>query len=185
MDLSEVSGPLAYLVVVGAAIFEGEIVFVAASMLVSQGRLNPIGVLLAGAIGAAVGDQFYFYALRGRLHRWVDRYPNIARRGHILVERVRRHEALTVLMLRFSPGLRIALAAACAYADVPPVKFSVLNAVSAVAWAAALLLIVAYAGPRWLPGVGISGWWSALVPATAIVVVVFLVRRVERKDGRS
>lgn len=182
MDLSDAGGPLAYLLILVAASLEGEVVFVGASMLVSQGRLNPFGVLVAGAIGAAIGDQFYFYALRGRLHRWVERFPNIARRGHILVERVRRHETLTVLMLRFSPGLRIAIAAACAYADVPALKFSVLDAISSVTWAASLLALVGYAGPRWLPGVGISGWWSALIPAVIIVLVVLFTKRAERRE---
>ena len=183
MQLPDTGGPLAYLLIVLAAIFEGEIVFVGASLLVSRGTLDPLGVLVSGALGAAIGDQFYFYALRGRLHRWVERFPNIARRGHHLVQRVRRHETFTVLILRFSPGLRIALAAACAYADVPPVKFSVLDLISSFVWAAGLLAVVAYAGPTWLPGLGISKWWSALIPAVAIVIVALLVRRVERKEA--
>ncbi len=180
MELSDTGGPLAYLLILMAAIFEGEIVFVGASLLVSQGRLHGFGVLMAGAIGAAIGDQFYFYALRGRLHRWVERFPNIARRGHVLVERVKRHETVTVLLLRFSPGLRIALAAACAYAEVSPLKFSALDTLSSFVWAGALLVLVAYAGPTWLPGVGISGWWSALVPAIVICLIALFVRRAER-----
>lgn len=181
MPLPEIAGPFAYVFILLAAVFEGELVFVAASLLVSQGQLDGLGVLVSGAFGAAIGDQFYFYALRGRLHRWVERFPNIARRGHFLVQRVRRHETITVLILRFSPGLRIALAAACAYADVPPVKFSVLDLISSFAWAASLLAVVAYAGPAWLPGLGISKWWSALIPAIAVVIVALLVRRAERK----
>jgi membrane protein DedA with SNARE-associated domain len=183
MSLPDAGGPLAYFLIMVAAIFEGEIVFVGASLLVAQGRLHGGGVLVAGAIGAAIGDQFYFYALRGRLHRWVERFPNIARRGHYLVQRVRTHETVTVLLLRFSPGLRIALAAACAYADVPPGKFTLLDTISSFAWAGSLLAVVAYAGPRWLPGVGISGWWSALVPAIIVALVALFVRRVERKQA--
>ena len=86
----------------------------------AQGHLNPLAVLLAGTAGAALGDQFYFYLLRGRLRRWLDRYESIARRGLRLVRHVRRHESATVLLIRFAPGLRIALAAACAYAGVSP-----------------------------------------------------------------
>ena len=80
---------------------------------------------------------------------------------------------------------RIAMAAACAYAGVPPLKFSLLNATSAMAWAASLLILVAYAGPAWLPGVGISGWWSALLPATVIVVVVIAPRIARRFRRRA
>ncbi|HUL73891.1 MAG TPA: VTT domain-containing protein [Vicinamibacterales bacterium] len=180
MHLPDAGGPLAYLVILIAASLEGEIVFVTAATLVSQGRLDAVGVVISGAIGAAVGDQFYFYALRGRLRRWLDRFPSIARRGHTLVRRVRAAETATVLLLRFSPGLRIALAAACAYAEVPPLKFSILDSISSVVWAAGLLVLVAYAGPKWLPGVGISGWWSALIPAVIIVVIARFLGRAEK-----
>ena len=172
MPLTEATGVLAYVAIVLAAILEGEIVFVAAATLVSRGQLDPVGVALAGATGAAIGDQMYFYMLRGRLNRWLARFPAIARRGHRLTRRVRRHETLTVLAIRFSPGLRIALSAACAYAGVPALKFSLLNGVTCVVWAISLLTLVAWFGPTVLPRLGISGWWAALLPA-AIIVVMF------------
>ena len=52
-----------------------------------------------------------------------------------------------VLLIRFAPGLRIALAAACAWVDVSPLKFSVLNLLSALIWASALLVLVGWLGP--------------------------------------
>ena len=72
-------GGLAYLAVFIAAVLEGEVVFITASVLVGRGELNALGVLLAGALGGSAGDQFFFYVLRGRLHRWLDRFPRIAR----------------------------------------------------------------------------------------------------------
>ena len=175
-------GVAAYLAILIAATLEGEIVFVAASALVSQGRLDPIGVALSGAIGGCLGDQFYFYALRGRLSRWLNRYPAIAQRGARLTRRVRRHETLAVLAIRFSPGLRIALSAACAYAGVPPLKFSVLNMVSSLAWATTLLSLVAWFGPSFLKGLGLSGWWAVLPPAILIVLLVRWLARHEREE---
>jgi hypothetical protein len=44
-------------------------------------------------------------------------------------------------------------------------KFSVLNALASVVWAVAVSTFVAWVGPTYLPSLGISGWWSALVPA--------------------
>ena len=52
-----------------------------------------------------------------------------------------------VLLIRFAPGLRIALAAACAWVDVSPRKFSLLNLLSAFAWAVVMLVFVAWLGP--------------------------------------
>ncbi len=79
------AGPLPYFGILVAAIVEGEVTYVAASALVAQGQLNPIGVIAAGATGAAIGDQFYFYLLRGRLPRWVGHFPALARRARAFV----------------------------------------------------------------------------------------------------
>ena len=56
---------MVYVVILLAASVEGEVAYVAAATLVGQGYLNPLGVALAGTAGAALGDQFYFYLLRG------------------------------------------------------------------------------------------------------------------------
>ncbi len=182
MHLTETQGLLAYFVVLFGAMLEGEIVFVTAAALVSRGELDPVGVALAGAMGAAVGDQFYFYALRGRLNRWIDRFPAVARRGGKLARRVRRNETLTVLMIRFSPGLRIAMSAACAYANVSALKFSMLNAFSCLIWASSLLGLVAWFGPTVLGRLGISGWWAALLPAVLIVIVFRWIGHEEKEE---
>ena len=68
MVLPESGGPLIYLAIAFAAVVEGEITFAAAATLVGRGVLDPIAVVAAGAAGAAIGDQAYFYLLRGRLH---------------------------------------------------------------------------------------------------------------------
>lgn len=172
----------AYTAVAIGAMVEGEILFVTAALLVSRGVLDPLGVALAGTVGASVGDQLYFYLLRGRLNRWLARFPRLANRGAKLIQRVRRNETVTVLMLRFSPGLRIALAAACAYAGVPAVKFSILNTFTCLIWAVSLLMLIVWFGPAVLGRVGISGWWAALIPAVIIVVLFKWIGHEEKEE---
>jgi len=154
---------LPYLGVLFAAIVEGEIAYIAASTLVAQGQLNAAGVLVSGAIGAAIGDQAYFYVFRGRLPRWMAKYPSLQKKAEPLLDRVRHHQSLMVLLIRFSPGLRIALAAACAWVDVPPWKFSLLNLLSAFAWAVVMLVLVAWFGATSLASIGLGGWKGALI----------------------
>ena len=161
--LPSITGAWPYWAVLVAAIIEGEIAYIGASALVAQGQLNPFGVLIAGALGAAAGDQTYFYLFRGRLPRWVARYPRLEQKAAPLIGRVRRHDSLMVLLIRFSPGLRIALAAACAWVDVAPLKFSLLNLVSAFAWATVLMVVVAWLGPAYLARYGLGGWKGALL----------------------
>jgi membrane protein DedA with SNARE-associated domain len=177
MDPTYVAGfsnALTYSGILVAAIVEGEIAYIGAAALVAQGQLNPLGVLTAGTLGAAIGDQAYFYLFRGRLPRWVGRYPSLEQKTRPLVNRVRRHDSLMVLLIRFAPGMRIALAAACAWVDVSPLKFSVLNLISALAWAIALLVLVGWLGPTFLARYGLGGWKGALL----IGAVVFGLFRV-------
>jgi membrane protein DedA with SNARE-associated domain len=163
-------GGLAYIVVFVAAVLEGEVVFVTASILVGRGELNPLGVLIAGALGGSTGDQFWYYALRGRLHRWLERFPSIARHQRAIAARVKRNSTIMVLGVRFLPGLRVAIPAACAYAGVPPLKFSALNLVSALLWASGIMALVAWGGPAALQYFGLEGWWAIAVPGVMIVL---------------
>ncbi len=181
MTLWGLDGPLVYLAIMLAAIVEGEIAYVAASALVAHGRLHPLGVILAGATGAAIGDQLYFYALRGRLARWVGRFPSIKRRAEPLVGRVRRHETAMVLMIRFAPGLRVAIAAACAYANVPALKFTLLNSASALVWSVVLMALIAWAGPTYLAAIGLDGWKGALLMGAVVIALLRAAGWLERR----
>ena len=172
---------LPYCGVALAAVVEGEVTYIGAAALVAEGRLHPLGVLVAGAFGASIGDQAYFYLFRGRLSRWMARHPSLQRKTAPLVDRVRRHASLMVLLIRFAPGLRIALAAACAAADVPPRTMTVLNLLSAFVWAAALLILVAWLGPAYLARFGLAGWRGALAVGLMLLVLVRVLGSYERR----
>jgi len=163
-------GPLAYVAVYVAAIVEGEIVFIGAAVLVAAGKLDPLAVVIFGALGAATGDQIWFYALRGRVTEWLTRFGPVAARQSSIVARVQRHQSLMILAIRFAPGLRIAIAGACAYGNVSPLRFSVLNLIAAFAWAGVLLTIVSRIGPGALQHAGVTGIWGAVVPGVLIIL---------------
>lgn len=168
-DVTWLHGNWPYIAILVAAIVEGEIAYIAAAALVAQGQLNAFAVVVAGACGAAIGDQIVFYLFRGRLARWMARYPALEAKTAPLLDRVRRHEVPMVLLIRFAPGLRIAIAAACAWVEVRPLTFSLLNLLSSFVWAVALLVLVGWYGPAWLAQFGLSGWKGA-----AVVGVVLL-----------
>ena len=185
MDLTSfgrLSDWLPYTGVMLAAIVEGDVAYIAAATLVAQGQLNPAGVLVAGALGAATGDQLYFYAFRGRLSRWLARYPSLDRRVAPLVERARQHDSVMVLLIRFAPGLRIAIAGACAAVGVSPLKFSVLNLLSAFAWALALLGIVGWFGPTYLVRFGLGRWEGAVVIGLVVLGLMKVFGAWERRS---
>jgi membrane-associated protein len=163
---------LAYFVVFVAAMIEGEVVFIAAATLAGQGSLNALGVVAAGTLGAAAGDQIPFYLLRYHVRSWLDRLPVMRHVSDTLVRAVTRRRALLSFLIRFAPGLRIAIASACAYAEVPPLIFSTCSIAGAFVWATCIVAVVAWLGPQSLARFGLGGWWAVLIPALAILVVL-------------
>ena len=167
---------LAYLAIYVAAILEGEVYYAAMCVAASAGKLDWRGVLVAGALGGSTGDQIWFYLLRGRIH-WLDRFPSLARRRDVVIDRVKDNQTLMLLISRFPPGLRIAIPVACAYAGVQPLRFTALNLVSAFAWAGSIMLVVVRLGPDVLSRFGLHGWQAAAVPAVLVVVFFRCLRR--------
>jgi membrane protein DedA with SNARE-associated domain len=184
MSLLDGAGLLPYLGVFVAAVIEGEVVFVAATVLVQIGRLDAIGVYIAAALGGSIGDQLYFYVLRGRLG-WLDRFPTWSRRRDLIIDKVRSKETAMILACRFLPGLRVAIPAACAYADVSPVRFTTLSLVSSMGWAAAIMGFIGWLGPASFAELGVKAWWTPLVPATLVLSFVYWLRRVPSLSVRD
>ncbi|MBI3401126.1 MAG: DedA family protein [Acidobacteria bacterium] len=168
MNPADWPGGLAYVAVFVAAVLEGEVVFITASVLVSLGKLDAIGVLVCGALGGFTGDQIVFYGLKGRVDRWLDKSARVAKYHQTVVDRVRKHSSAMALACRFMPGLRIMIPAACAYAKVPALKFSGLDLLGAFLWAGSIMLVVAYIGPATAERFGLSGWWGLLVPGVMV-----------------
>ena len=177
MNLAGWTGPLAYLAVFVATVIEGEVVFVAATVLVHMGRLDPVGVYASAALGGSVGDQLYFYALRGRLRRLLERFPTWRQRRDRIVDKVRRNASAMILACRFLPGLRVAIPAACACADVAPLRFTSLSLVSSLAWAALVMGTIAWLGPVSFAQLGVEAWWTPLVPACLVLAFTWWLGR--------
>jgi membrane protein DedA with SNARE-associated domain len=181
MNFNSWTGVLAYIAVFVATVIEGEVVFVAATVLVHAGRLNASGVYAAAALGGSVGDQLYFYALRGRLRSWLDRFPTWSSRRDRIIGRVKQNASAMILACRFLPGLRVAIPAACAYANVEPLRFTTLSLISSMAWAAAVMGFVVWLGPTSFAQLGVKAWWTPIVPAVLVIGFTYWLSREEGK----
>ncbi len=175
---------LAYLGVFVAAVVEGETVFVVASIAVATGSLSYWGVLVAGALGASTGDQFFFYAFRGPLRHFVDRIPGLRRRRQAITNLVRRHAIPLAASCRFLPGLRIAIPVTCAAAGVSPLLFSPISMATSFVWAAGILALIASAGPAALDDLGLARNWALAVSAGAVLLLFVALRRITFESPR-
>ena len=173
---------LIYVPIYIAAILEGEIYYITMCVAAAAGKVAWQGVLVAGALGGATGDQIWFYLLRGRLH-WLDRYQWMARHRDAVVHRVRDNQTLVLLISRFLPGLRTAIPIACAYAGVKRLTFSFLNLCSAFLWAGTIMLVVTKLGPSAMERIGLKGWWGPIIPAVLVVLFFNWLGRPRRKKS--
>jgi membrane protein DedA with SNARE-associated domain len=177
MNPAEWPAGLAYAGIFIAAAIEGEIVFVTAAILASLGRLNFYGVFIAGALGGSAGDQVYFYAIRNGGCGWLSRTVKRLPRQGLAMRRILRHRTSMILACRFLPGLRIAIPVACACAGVPALQFSALSLMGSFAWSAAILFVIAHAGPQALT---FQAWWTPVVPAILLLLFIYLLGRASK-----
>jgi undecaprenyl-diphosphatase len=170
---------LVYVSIYVAAIIEGEAYYIIQCSLAARGTLNWVAVLVAGALGGATGDNFWFYLLRGRVH-WLDRYPKFRRFEQRVRKHVHAHETLIILASRFLPGLRTAIPVTCAVADVRPEKFTPLNLISAFAWAGTIMALVK-GGALTMSAIGLNSWWGPFIPAALLLVFILGLARPSRE----
>jgi membrane protein DedA with SNARE-associated domain len=168
---------MAYLGILVAAAIEGEVAYLAACALVAAGTLDPLLVVIAGTIGAAVGDQAYYFAFRGRLPRLMARFPSLERAAAPLLDLVARRQTFATMLVRFAPGFRVALTAACVSAGVSPWRFVVLNTLTSAVWAIGFLVVIGWGGPAALTRFGLGGWKGALVMGLVVLVLFRVVAK--------
>jgi len=171
-----------YLGILTAAALEGEVVYVSAVVAATLGKLDPFGVLFFGSVGGWLGDQFWFYAARGPLSSWINKFEKIAQRRRAIQKRMQQHASKLILAIRFLPGLRIAIPLACAYSGTSPFQFSGLSFISALGWASAIMLVIYWIGPKSFSALGIKAWWAPIIPA---VIVVLFFRWLSKAEPRE
>jgi membrane protein DedA with SNARE-associated domain len=64
---------------------------------------------------------------------------------------------------------------------VRPLKFSLLNGLTAVVWALGLMALIAWVGPTYLAAIGLTGWKGALAMGLFIIVLFRVIAAFERR----
>ncbi len=124
--------------------------------LIMSSGLSFWPVLVAGALGAALGDWLSYW-VGGKLgpsvaHIWpLSRHPNLLPRGEAFV---RKWGALGIFIGRFSGPLRASVPLIAGIFEMPYWRFQIANFTSAFVWAAVLLTLGDVGGKviKWLWG---------------------------------
>jgi membrane-associated protein len=134
------------LIVAGDGVFPvlpGETAIVAAAVLAADGALSLPLVILAGAVGAVIGDSTAFWIGRGGsgpLRRGIGRFAGPDRL--LAAERmVRRQGPALVFTGRFLPGIRIAINLSCGAGQMSYPRFLLFDALGGLVWATQAALL--------------------------------------------
>jgi membrane-associated protein len=191
--IDESSGNAAYvavfLSVFGDAVFPvlpGETTLNAASTLAAEGHLDLVLVMVAGSLGAVVGDSTLYWIARlsrRRVEGQIEKAKRNTKVAYVL-EFMGSSAPMLIVLGRYVPGLRFVVNATMGLSEYPYRKFVVWSALGGTAWA------VYTCGLAYLVGTALEDFPLASIIisgaiTTAAIAVIFLVVKRRRDQGAA
>lgn len=141
MSLATLIAVHGYWILAVGCLLEGETVLMLAALAAHRGYLNPVAVVgIAAACGFA-GDQFSFWLGRRHGTALLERWPTLATHSVKIRQLIERHVSLAAFAVRFAYGMRFAGPMLIGASSMPPLRFGVFNALSAIVWAFLLFAV--------------------------------------------
>lgn len=166
--------------IVGAVI-PGTVIILGIAALVPSGAVAFWPVLLSAIAGAVLGDGFAFwlghrYSDSIGQWRWLERHPQLMVEGRRFFE---RHGGKSILLARFTPGVRAVVPLVAGLAGMPFARFYLINVLSAVLWAASHILPAVAVGASIALAGAVGGRLAILLVVAGLTLwlLVFLARR--------
>ena len=163
-------------------IFPGETTLAAASTMAAEGELHLDYVMLAGALGAIVGDSSLFWIARTSRERVQDKLdaalgnPKVA----VVWESLQRSPGLLIVVGRFVPGMRFAVDASMGLSTYPYRRFLPWSILGGTLWSV-YTCALAYRVATTLSGYPLASMIISGLITTGAIVVIFFVDRRRRK----
>ncbi len=123
------------IIVFVGALLEGETVILLAGVLCHRGALSFEWIVIAAALGAFVGDQLWFYIGRRYGRDALTRFPRLTKHADRLLPMLKEKSDWIALGSRFVYGTRTVAPMLLGMHDYPPIRFALINSVSASLWA--------------------------------------------------
>ena len=143
------------------------------------GDQNLLLVIVAGAIGAFIGDNLAYLigrSFHGPIARRAERKPSTQRRLNWAAEQVRDRGGLLLVTARFIPGGRTALTVSCGLTQQPQRWFVKWVALAVTIWATYAAVLGAIFG-RALQDNHTAAFLIAFFTALAINIIIEIVRK--------
>jgi membrane protein DedA with SNARE-associated domain len=139
MHLEQLIEQYGYPMILIGTLFEGQPVMLFGGFAAHRGYLDLVPwVILAGAVGNFLGFQAWFLVGRKFGRPLLERRPQWAARVAKVQDWLGRFESLLIVLIRFMPGFDTAGTVAIGMSRVSAPRFTALNALGALLWAATL-----------------------------------------------
>ena len=178
-----------FLLVVGDAIcpvFPGETTLNAASTLAASGQLTLAWVVVAGALGAIVGDSALYWIARRSSNRFAPKVEQAKQNSKVAaaLEFMGSSARLLLVVGRYVPGMRFVVNASMGLTHYPYRRFLLWSSVGGTLWSVYTCLL-AYAVGTALSDFPLASVVISGAITTVAIVIVFLVARRRRRAVRS
>ena len=159
-------------------IFPGETTLNAASVVAAQGDLSLALVILAGALGAIIGDSTLFWIARrgsARIRPQVERARSNKRVATSL-DYLGDNAKILLVFGRYVPGLRFVVNTTMGLSDVPYRKFLPWSALGGAGWSAYTCLLAYWVGST-IEDYPVASMLLSGAITTALIALLFLRER--------
>ena len=163
-------------------LFPGESAIIFAAVAASQGKLSLLSVILAGAIGAMIGDNIAYFIGRAGGDRIRHFLARLAGRERMLAAEgmVQRRGPALVFAGRFLPGIRIAINLSCGAGELAYRRFFLFDALGAIVWSAQAALLGFIFGQQFAD----RPWIGLLIALGVAGAIAFALAHQEKRSVR-
>src|SRR3990172_5843008 len=135
MSLEQLIADYGYLAILVGTFFEGETIVILAGVAANMGLLEIQWVIAAAVAGSFSGDQLWYYVGRHWGPKIIARRLSWQEGAEKVYKHLHRHQYWLILSFRFYYGLRNVTPFVIGSAQIPRLRFFVLNLIGAIVWA--------------------------------------------------
>ena len=163
-------------------VFPGETTLSAASTQAAEGSLELALVMLAGALGAIVGDSSLFWIARKSADKVQGQLDKALENSKVRTawDSLDRSPGLMIIAGRYVPGMRFAVNASMGLSDIPYRRFLLWSVIGGIMWSV-YTCALAYNVATTLSGFPLASLViSGLITSAALTAIYFVDRRRRR-----
>ena len=167
-------------------IFPGETTLSAASTQAAEGDLQLELVMLAGALGAIVGDSSLFWIARKNADKVQGQLDKALQNSKIRAgwDALDRSPGLLIVAGRYVPGMRFAVNASMGLSDIPYRRFLLWSVIGGVLWSV-YTCALAYNVATTLSGFPLASLVISGLITSAALAAIYFVDRSRRRGAEA